>query len=140
MADPGEKPRLTRLWNWWVKSHAIRWGAAALLVVAALVVTVWVEPTVCRDQLSQVGDRAVVAVCGPIAVTDPPALVGLLLLFFLLAPDLTEVSIGVLTLKQRADAAEAQQTKLSWPYSSRHSSRTQPRPSPCAPSNSTWRR
>lgn len=84
----------------------LRWFVAALILAGGtfLVSRGW---TMCEDKLATTGTNAVVRVCRPLAVTDPPVAGALLLVVLLLLPDLAEVGIpGFLTLKRRVEQQE----------------------------------
>jgi hypothetical protein len=84
----------------------LRWFVAALIVAGGtfLVSRGW---TMCEDKLATTGTNAVVRVCRPLAITDPPVAGALLLVVLLLLPDLAEVGIpGFLTLKRRVEQQE----------------------------------
>lgn len=99
-------------WEWWTNARLLRWILAAILIFGAgLLPGLANIYQICREELAQVGNEGVVRVCAPPSVADFPVVAGVLLIVVLLAPDLSEVSIGVLNLKQRvADQGEKQQS------------------------------
>src|SRR5215203_1695974 len=103
--------RLEQAWEWWTNARLLRWSVAALIVLGGLAFSVFGE-SVCRDQLAAVGNTAVVKTCGPVEFSDLPVVAGILLLFIVIAPDLSEVSIGILSLKQRVQEAKQEQDKI----------------------------
>jgi hypothetical protein len=90
----------------------LRWGVAGVLVLVSLGLSVFGDYVVCRDELASVGNRAVVRTCGPLGLTDLPSVAAILVLVVLLAPDLSEVSIGVLALKQRVEDTRRDQKEV----------------------------
>jgi hypothetical protein len=103
---------LERAWNWWVKARLLRWGFVGALVLVGLGLSLFGGFVVCRDELATVGNSAVVRSCGPPGLTDLPVVAGVFLLVVLLAPDLSEVSIGVLSLKQRVEDTRRDQKEI----------------------------
>lgn len=82
----------------------LKWGRRALLLVL-LGLGVWLLwdglPQVCGQE---VADASVVAVCRPLAVSDPRVWLFVLLVGLLLFPELSEFELGgVLTLRRRLD-------------------------------------
>jgi hypothetical protein len=71
------------------------------------------EPQVCEEQLAQVGTQPITRSCRPVQLTDPPFLLGLLLILALVLPDFSKVEIGgLLSLERRLQMQEERQTGL----------------------------
>lgn len=113
MTEGGHDPGGKRAWDRWSEARALRWTLSAALVVGSGAVSILDESTICRQQLASVGEIPVVETCGPPSITDLPVIAVVLLLAILLAPDLSEISIGVLSLKQRVSKAERVQQHLT---------------------------
>lgn len=95
-----------------MKARLLRWGLAALLILIGIWLSVPGGHVVCQDELAHVGKNAVVRTCGPLGLTALPVVASVLLLVVLLGPDLSEVSIGVLSLKQRVDETQRNQKEI----------------------------
>lgn len=93
------------VWTRWADARALRWGVVALLLIAAVIVSSidgLIE--VCEEQLAETGSKEVVDVCRRPSLSDP-TVVGFLLLVLVgcLWPDISEISIGVLSLTRKVD-------------------------------------
>jgi hypothetical protein len=100
-------------WQWWTNARFLRWLIVALVVFGAgLLPGLANRYEICREEVAQTGNEGVVRVCAPPSIGDLPVIAGALLLVVLLAPDLSEVSIGVLKLKQRVVEQEEKQQSL----------------------------
>lgn len=107
------------IWESWGKLRWPRWMLVLVIVVLfGLVPSMQDEYEVCRQELAAVGDEPVVEVCGPPGLTDLAVVSGLLVLVVLLAPELSEVSIGVISLKQRLETTEKKQEAIERELSS----------------------
>lgn len=112
MTETRELSAWERAWRWWVTARLLRWGLATLVILVGIWLTLPGAHVICRDELANVGKNAVVRTCGPLGVTDLPVVCGILLLVVLLGPDLSEVSIGVLTLKRSVEDTQRGQEEI----------------------------
>jgi hypothetical protein len=100
-------------WEWWTNARLLRWILVAILLLGAgLLPGLANRYEICREEVAQVGTDGIVRVCAPPSITDFPVVAGILLLAVLLAPDLSEVSIGVLSLKQKVATQEEKHENL----------------------------
>ena len=110
-SEPERKPRTA--WDRWVDARMWRWALILVLVLYGIAFAMFDEHLkVYEDQLAQTGDNAVVEVCRPLSVTDPGVIGYLLLILVLLWPDISQVSIGVLSLTQKVDKQTERTEKL----------------------------
>jgi hypothetical protein len=96
--------------------RAARLTGAALVAIAMLAFLVLSgrhgELQACSQQL-QPNSSIPVRVCGPLAATDPPVVVGLVLVLLLILPDFAEVAVpGFVSLRRRVDEQGRRQEKL----------------------------
>ncbi len=81
------------------RTRSIRWGAAiTILVIGSFATAIGFFGEVCDEELSETG--AVVELCDPPSVTDLPVTLALLALIAMLAPDLSEVTLGGIGVKR----------------------------------------
>jgi len=97
------------LWERWTRARGLRWLLIVGLVLAGLVLSFTGDVLeVCEEQLAS--DSTVVEVCRQPSVADPGVLAFLLLVLVALWPDISSVSIGIVSLTQKVDQ-QAERTK-----------------------------
>lgn len=99
LVDDGEvgnvQPKKRWTWRWLLALAAIT------LLALSLAFDWWGSQ--CSEELAQTGDDAVVEVCRAPSLSDPAVLLTTGLILLLLWPDLSEVSLGLISLKRRID-------------------------------------
>jgi hypothetical protein len=95
------------LWRAFTNARGERWIGIAFVVVLGFVLWVIIRPESCHDQVATT-DSTIrsVEVCEPLGLGSIPVLAWILIVVVLLAPDLTEVSVGVVSFKQRIAAKQ----------------------------------
>jgi hypothetical protein len=100
--------------RWW---RLLRRVLAALLLVGLLAIaassSLAERPRVCEEQLAQVGTQPIARSCRPVQATDPPFILGVLVILALVLPDFSKIEIlGFLSLQRRLQEQEERQTGL----------------------------
>jgi Subtilase family len=103
--DGPTKPRSA--WTRWSEARILRWSLLCVLAAGAVLLS-FVDGAleVCEEQLVQ-GSREVVDVCRHPDVGDPGVLAFLLLFLVVVWPDVSQVSIGVVSLTRKVDEQTA---------------------------------
>ena len=98
------------MWKWWTSAKALRWLLALLIVLVGTLVWASGSVEICDDRLAAVGTDPVVRVCSAPTLSSPAVIGWLLAVLFLLAPDVTEISVGLFSLKQKVEQ-ESKETR-----------------------------
>lgn len=97
--------------------RALRWGLAAAALLAAGLVSFLGGLQRCTEQALVVGATIErVTTCDPAPLSDPRYIALLVLSLAFLLPDLSELTVGSVTLKARVAAAEDRQSALQEDY------------------------
>jgi len=100
---------------WWIRYRGLRLAVCGVLLLSAAWVAQRLPQAVCTTETTAVAkegarkETTTKTSCRPLAFADPPVFALLFIVGLLLWPDLSEVSLGVLTLKRKVDEQRAEQ-------------------------------
>jgi hypothetical protein len=91
----------------------MRWALAVGVVLLALLAAMSATLMVCEEHAFALESEVeVVEVCAPAGFTDPRYIVAILLTLLLLSPELSEFSVGSVSIKRRLESAEHKQDQI----------------------------
>ena len=99
----------TAKWRAFARARGSRWLGVVGLVVVGVSLWLVLQPQRCADHVvARDSATEIVRVCEPLGLASVPVIAGFVLIAALLAPDLTEISVGTVTFKQEIERRQSE--------------------------------